>query len=207
LSSEALKQEIRRTAGEKAEKVLADAKTNADKVLAEAESQARAITEDRIRDSEKLMSQLERSEAAKARMECARNLLSAQSRYVEEAFRQAETIVYGLPSSNPELYKSVLSRFIAEACAELSGFRLLVVARDSDRGLVEDVIRRLKAETESGGRALDCSVSGESLDARGGVILHTEDMRVYYVNTFESRFLKTKEELRAKVADTLVRQV
>lgn len=206
MSSEALKQEIRRTAGEKAEKALADAKSEADKILAEAESQAKKITEGRIQDSERLIEQVERSEAAKARMECARNLLSVQSRYVEEAFRQAESRVDSLPSSNPELYKSVLTRFIAEACAQLSGFRLLAVTRDSDRGMVEDIIRRLKAKEEGGGRALHCSVSGESLNARGGVIFHTEDMRVYYVNTFESRFLKAREELRAKVAHTMLKQ-
>lgn len=206
MSSEALRQEIRRTARERAEKALADAKAEADRVLAEAETQAKRITEGRIQDSERLMDQVERSEAAKARMECARSLLSVQSRYVEEAFRQAESRVNSLPSSNPELYKSVLTTYIAEACAQLSGFRLLVVTRDSDRGLVEDILQRLKAEKESGGRALDCSVSGESLKARGGVILHTEDMRVYYVNTFESRFLKAREELRAKVAATMLRE-
>lgn len=202
MSTEALRQDIRRTAGEKAKQLLADATSQANAVLAEAESQAKRITEGRVQDSERLMEQTEKSEGAKARMECTRSLLGLQSRYVEEAFRQAESRVMGLPSGDPALYKRVLTGLVSEACAGLGGSRLVAVARDSDRAIVEDILRGLKA---SGGRDLVCSLSAESLKATGGIIVHTEDLREYYVNTFESRFLKSRDETRAKVADALLR--
>ena len=204
MSSEALKEDIRKTAREKAEKVLTDAKTQAETILAEAETQAKKITDRRVQDSERLMAQIERSEAAKARMECAKSVLSAQSRYVEEAFRQAETRVNEFPSSEPDLYRSVLTRFITEAIAQLGSTHLVAVVRYSDRGLVEDVLRKIKAERMGSALTLDCSISAESLNARGGILLHTDDMRAYYVNTFESRFLKARDELRGKVVDTML---
>lgn len=195
MSSETLKQEIRRTAAQNAEKVLADAKAEAARILAEAESQARAITERRVNESQKLLDQGERSEVAKARVEGARNLSTAEARVVEDAFREAESRVSSLPSSDPGRYKSVLTRFIEEAREQLGGATLVVVARGQDRELVNEVLRGLPR----GGDLPECTMSADSLEARGGVIVHTEDMRVYYVNTFDSRLRRAREELRAKV--------
>lgn len=201
MSSEALRQDIRKTASEKAEKVLAEAKAEADRVLAEADVQAKRITEGRVSDSQRLMEQLEKSEGAKARIECSRNLLAVQSRYADEAFREAESLVNVLPTSDPALYRRVLTGFIKQACAELAAPRLLVVARDEDQGTVEEILQAVGRE---GGGAQTLYRSTEPLEARGGVVLHTEDRRVYYVNTIESRLLKAREELRARVVETLL---
>lgn len=204
MSSEALKEEIRRTAAQNADSVLASAKTEAAKILAEAETQAAKIAESRVLDSQRLFDQVEASEAAKARMECARNLSSAQGRCVEDVFREAESRVYSLPSSDQARYKRALTRYVEEGREQLGDSRLVVVAREQDRGLVKDAIQGL-AGGSGEGRPLEYSISPDTLEARGGVILHTEDMRIYYVNTLDSRVKKAREELRAKILDVLLK--
>lgn len=204
MSSESLKQEIRKTAAQNAERVLAEANTEAARILAEAESDAGRIMESRVQDSQRLLDQVERSEAAKARMECQRSLSTTQARCVEDAFREAESRVYALPSSDPDLYGRALGRFIQEARAELGDSRLVVVARDQDREVVKEILRGF-AEERREGPPQEYSISPDSLDARGGVMLHSEDLRVYYVNTLDSRFQRGREELRAKVVDVLLK--
>lgn len=202
MSGEALKQGIRREAEAKAKKILEDAKDEAGRILAEAETKSMEIVENRVKDARKRMDELVKSEAAKARMECAKRILGIQSQYMEEAFRMAEARVEGLPDSDPELYGDMLLSFIKEGIVALDCDSVVIAARERDRALVEDILKRLEA-VPPGGRLSRISVSDKPVDASGGVVMHSGDERVYYVSTFESRLQKSREELRAKVLATL----
>jgi V/A-type H+-transporting ATPase subunit E len=205
MSGEALRQEIRKAAETKAKQILVDAKQSADKIVAEAEAEAGKVLEDRVHDLEESLKQVEKSEAAKARMESSGRILGIHSRYTEEAFREAESRVKSLPTTDPVLYRSVLTNFITEAIEEVGSVRVVAVVRPSDRALAEEILKNLAGARGAGGRGAQCSVSSESLDVTGGVVFHTDDKRFYFVNTFESRFLKAREEVRAKVMDALLR--
>lgn len=204
MSGEALKQEIRKTAEERAQQALADARAKADIIIAEADQEARNIAERKVRDAKRRIEQMKRSETARARMECTKSLLNLQSQYVEEAFREAELRVTSLPASDPELYKSVLTHLVFEAFERLNRTRLIAVVRDSDRALLESILKDLNIEHRADSAGVNYSISSESLHASGGILIHSENMRVYYVNTFESRFLNSREGLRAKVAEALL---
>jgi vacuolar-type H+-ATPase subunit E/Vma4 len=205
MSGEALKREIRTEAEEKARKLLADAKESADKMIAEAEGRAREVLAQKLQESARNLDQLERAEEARSRMECSRSILTLQSRYFEEVFEEAEARLKSLPTKDPALYKSVLTNFMLEAAEGLEGAHLLAVVRDEDRTLVEGILKDFLKVRWKDGRKVTFSLSDESLDAAGGMLLHTDDMRTYFVNTFESRLLKTKTEERAKVLDSLQR--
>jgi V/A-type H+-transporting ATPase subunit E len=200
MSGEALKLEIRKGAQDRANLVLTEAKAKADQILSEASTEAKRTLESRTQDAQRRLEQVERSEAAKARMECTRKVLGLQSKYVEQAFSEAESKLRALPTAEPARYKAALTRFIAEGSDALSGASLMVVVRDADRKLVEGIL-----QTAVGARAERISLSSESLKSSGGIVIKTEDERGYYVNTFESRLLKAREELRAKVTDALLR--
>jgi vacuolar-type H+-ATPase subunit E/Vma4 len=204
LSGEALKEEIRKGAQDKAALVLTEARTKAEEIMAEAESESKRLLEARLQDAQRRLEQVERSEAAKARMECTRKILGLQSRYVEEAFSEAESRLNSLPTRDPAQYRSVLARLIAEASGELAGARLVAIVRESDRKLAEDIVRVIGDETDASGGKPRISVSGEPLGSSGGVILRTEDEKGYFVNTLESRLLRARDELRANVTDTLL---
>ena len=204
MSGEALKQEIRKSAEEKAKTVATEAKNKADAILAEAETEAKGVLDGRVRDAERRLEQIERSEGAKARMECTKNILGLESKYIEQAFSEAEARLEQLPTGDPKLYRKILTDFIAEAAGQLGGARFVAIANSSDRKLVEEIVRGSGDGIAVGGRTINCTVSNESLDSKGGIVLRTEDMRSYFINTFESRLLRAREELRARVADVLL---
>lgn len=204
MSGEALKQEIRKSAEERAKTALAEAKSKAAAILADAEAEAKRILEGRVQDAARRLEQVERSEAAKARMECTKNILGLQSSYVERAFSEAESWVNGLPSRDPGLYRRVMTQFILDASRQLRSTSLVAVVRGADRAMMGDVIRKLGESSSKEEFHSSLSVSAEPLDAKGGVVLHTDDMRGYFVNTFESRFLQAREELRGRVSQTLL---
>lgn len=201
MSGEALRQEIRRTSAEKAGRLLEDAKAQAAAVVAQAESEAKAILDKRADEAQRRAEQIERSEAAKARMECAKMSLDLQSRFVESAFSRAEARLKALPEADPAAYESLLAGLIEEALGRLGEGELTVVAREADRKLVEKILARSPARVRT--RA---TLSNEALDAAGGVVLRSEDRRLYYVSTFESRMLRAREELRAYVVEALERR-
>jgi vacuolar-type H+-ATPase subunit E/Vma4 len=203
MSGEALRQEIRKTAEERVKQVMADAQAKADQITAEASAEATRILDTKAREAARDLGQVERAEAAKARMECVGRILKVYAQHVDEAFREAEPVVARLPADNPALYKSVLTNFVAEAMEGLGNGRLAAIARDADREIVDGILKSLSASRRTVGGASQCSVSAERLNASGGVVLRTEDKRAYFVNTFESKFLRARDELRAKVEAAL----
>jgi V/A-type H+-transporting ATPase subunit E len=204
VSGEALKQEIRRTSEDKAKLTLTEAKAKAEQMLAEAGSEAKRILEARTQDAQRRLDQLERSEAAKARMECTRKILGLQSRYIEQAFSEAESRLNGMPTSDPARYKNALTRFMTEASQELGSASLVAIVRETDRKLMESIVRASGEDPRGAGGRSRIAVASEPLKSSGGIVLRTEDERGYFVNTFESRMLRAREELRAKVTDILL---
>ncbi len=200
-SEAALKQEIRNTAEAKANELLADARKKAEAILSEAEKEEKKIRERKELDATKRLEQTERFEVAKARMECTRLKLTLLSKYLEGAFEEALSVVNNLPKKDPSLYARTLANYIAQALENLGDSNPIAVSREADRELVGNILKELEARGYP-----HIPISLESLNCSGGILIHGENMRVYYVNTFESRFLKLEENLRAKVATALLRK-
>ncbi len=201
MSAEALKQEIRKSSEDRALQVLADAKKKADTIISEAEGEAKNVLARRVQEAERRLEQLEKFEAAKGKMEYTRKILRLQSSYYEQVFREAESQISTLPTSDPDLYRRVLTSFFAEALERIGGNDLIVVARQADRSLLERILDELHGQMKT---ELKCSISpSESLDSAGGVVVHSRNLRIYYVNTFESRFATAKEDFRADVVEAL----
>jgi len=204
MSGEALKQQIRREAEGRAKLTLNEARAKAEQILTEADGGAKSILETRLQDAQRHLGQVERSEVAKARMECTKRILGLQSQFIEQVFSEAESRLGRMPTSDPAEYRSVLSGLISEAAQELAGASLVAVVREEDRTLVEDILRSPEDGPVAGGQLVRVSLSDEHLKSRGGVVLATEDGRGYFVNTFESRLLRAREQLRARVTDILL---
>lgn len=202
MSGEALRNEIRKSAEAQAEKILSEARSKAAEALAEAESSARLIHERKGREA-RARAELEKgSGAARVRLECRKRVLLLRAKYVAEAFARAESLVKGLPESRPDVYARVLKRLIAEGADALGTAELTLVVRAPDRGVAE---KGFAATGGTMGGPGGFRLSDVPLEAAGGVVLHADDRRLYYVNTFESRLRQAQEELRAKVASALLR--
>lgn len=194
MSGEALRKEIHRSAQEQAERVLAEARSKAAEALAEAESSARLIRERKEREA-RVRAELETgSGAARTKLECRKRVLLLHASYVDRAFARAESMVKGLSGSRPDVYARVLKRYIAEGVDALGAAGSVLVVRAQDRGVAEEELSATGAYR----------ISDAPLESSGGVVLHSDDRRLYYVNTFESRLRQAKEEQRAKVSSTLM---
>jgi vacuolar-type H+-ATPase subunit E/Vma4 len=200
LSGEELKQEIKKGAEEKAGQALTEARAKAAVILSNARAEAERIVERRTGEVTKMTEQQEGAEAAKARMECSRKVLGVRSRYVEDAFSAAEQRVGELPSKDPKRYRIILSRLFSEAIEGLGEEGPEAVVRPQDRTVAEGILKEL------GRRAKGCTLSEEPLKAKGGVVVRSRDGRVFFVNTFESRFLRSRDEVRAKLEAALLKE-
>jgi len=199
-SAEGLRQEIRKAAEGKAGSTLAEAKVKADAILADARGEAKKVAERRAGEATKLLDQQQASEAAKARMDCTRKVLEIRSRYVDEAFRTAEQRIMELPSKDQRLYRVVLARLISEAVQGLEGVEPVAVVRPQDRAMAESILK------DVGGQGKKFTLAPEPLNAKGGVILRSKDGKVFFVNTFESRFLGSKDDVRGQVEAALLKE-
>ncbi len=205
MSIDSLKLEIRKTAEEEAKRILADAEEKAKNILNDAEQKAKNIIERKIQETVKKLEEKEKVELAIARIDGRRKVLDVKSKYLEMVFKEAENRLNKLPLENPELYKNVLSDFIIDGIKNLEGTKFIVKINQRDQAIINDVINLVKAKLGKNYKNIEIKISQEPLNASGGVIIYTEDMRLYYTNTFESRLMKFKSENRGKILDILLR--
>jgi vacuolar-type H+-ATPase subunit E/Vma4 len=202
MSIEALRLEIRKAAEEEAKRILEDAEQKAKNMLNEAEQKAKNIIEKKIQETMRKLEEKEKVELAIARIDGKKKVLDIKSKYLENVLKEAENRLNKLPLENPELYKNVLSDFIIEGIKNLEGTKFVIKITPRDQSIINEVINIVKSKLK---KNIEITVSSEFLNASGGVIVYTEDMRLYYINTFESRLMKFKSENRGKILDILLK--
>jgi vacuolar-type H+-ATPase subunit E/Vma4 len=203
VSIEALRAEIKKAAEEESKRILLEAEQKVKSIISEAEQRAKSIMEKRVQETIRKLEEKERVELAIARIDGKKKVLDIRSKYLEEVFKEAENRLNKIPIENRELYKKVLSDFIIEGIKNLGGSKFLIKINQRDHEIINDVIGMVKKKLHD--KKVEISVSSESLNDAGGVIIYTEDMRLYYTNTFESRLMKFKSENRSKVLEILLK--
>ncbi|MGB9728538.1 MAG: V-type ATP synthase subunit E [Thermoprotei archaeon] len=203
MSIEALRAEIKKAAEEESKRILLEAEQKVKSIISEAEQRAKSIMEKRVQETIRKLEEKERVELAIARIDGKKKVLDIRSKYLEEVFKEAENRLNKIPIENRELYKKVLSDFIIEGIKNLGGSKFLIKINQRDHEIINDVIGMVKKKLHD--KKVEISVSSESLNDAGGVIIYTEDMRLYYTNTFESRLMKFKSENRSKVLEILLK--
>lgn len=202
MSIEALRLEIRKAAEEEAKRILEDAEQKAKSILNDAEQKTKSIIEKKIQETMKKLEEREKVELAIARIDGRKKVLDIKSKYLEAVLKEAENRLNKLPLENPELYKNVLSNFIIEGIKNLEGTKFVIKITQRDRSIINDVISTVKSKFKEN---IEITVSPEPLNASGGVVVYTEDMKLYYINTFESRLMKFKSENRGQILDILLK--
>ena len=190
MSLETVVEDIRQTARERADELLAEAEAEADRLVAEAESEAEEVLEDadaeverqiaRERDQARSSATLE---AKQARLEARRDQLEAVREDVEQAIADLEGDV-----------REELTRALFEAAAEefedADGVQVLGAEDDAD--LLEAIVDDH-----------DGFEYGGSVDCLGGVVVESEASRLRVNNTFDSVLESVwDDELRA-ISDRL----
>ncbi|MEM3832167.1 MAG: V-type ATP synthase subunit E family protein [Thermoprotei archaeon] len=205
MSIEALRTEIKRAAEEESKRILLDAEQKAKNIINDAEQKAKNIMERRMQETIRKLEEKEKVELAIARIDGRKKVLDMRSKYLEEVFKEVENRLSKVPIENRELYKKVLSDFIIEGIKNLGDSKFLIRINQRDSEIINDVIEMVKKKLHN--KKIEIRVSPEPLNDAGGVIIYTEDMKLYYTNTFESRLMKFKSENRNKVLEILLKSI
>jgi vacuolar-type H+-ATPase subunit E/Vma4 len=81
----------------------------------------------------------------------------------------------------------------------------MIQIRRQDQPIADRILELAEKSLSKSGKNVTLKISPTQMNSLGGVIVHTEDMRQYYVNTFESRLAKTRSENLGKIMETLLK--
>lgn len=190
MSLETVVEDIRETAREQADELLAEAEAEADRVVSQAEAEAESIVEAAEADVERQIARerdQQRSsatlEAKQARLEARRDELAAVREGVEQAIAALEG------DTREELTRALLD----DAAAEFEHVDAVsVYGAESDAELLESIVADYDRFEHAG--AVDCL---------GGVVVESEGSRLRVNNTFDSVLERVWDEELREISDRL----
>ena len=205
MSMEDLKSEIYRLAEEEAKRIVDNAKEERKRILSQAEEKTKQVIDKKVQETNRKLVEKERIELALARIEARKKVLNIKFKYLDDVFKETENRLREVSDRKPSSYGDILVNYIVEAVNNLEGKKLLVQVNKRDQQIIDDVIDMAKKSLKKSGKNVELKTAPLPIDTTGGVIVYTEDMKQYYVNTFESRLAKIKSENQGKVIEILLR--
>ena len=205
MSMEELKSELRRLAEEEAKRIIEEADEESRRILAQAEDEAKKATERRRQETGRKLAEKERVELASARIEARRRISNVKSKYLDQVFIEAENRLKEIANKKTSTYQKAMVNYVAEAVKSLEGNTFMIQIRRQDQPIADRILELAEKSLSKSGKNVTLKISPTQMNSLGGVIVHTEDMRQYYVNTFESRLAKTRSENLGKIMETLLK--
>jgi vacuolar-type H+-ATPase subunit E/Vma4 len=195
-----LRDSVMSEAGGAAQQVLAEARARAERIKAQARAEADAegaVLMDRARmtaarDYQRAVG----SAVLEARALRARRREVVLDRVFSSAAAQLETLA---ASVGDEVYASIVLSLVAEAAAQIEAVDALVIHGDATSLATLDA-----AALDGLSEACACRLSVGELLAQGtGVVVVSPNGRLRYDNTFQTRLVRMRDELRVEVARIL----
>lgn len=190
MSLETVVEDIRETARERADELLAEAEAEADRIVSEAEADAESVLAEAEADVERQIDRERDQQRSSATLEAKQRRLEARRDELAEVSEAAEAAVAGLEGeTREELTRALLD----EAATEFEGLESVsVYGAESDAELLESIVTDYDGFEHAG--AVDCL---------GGVVVESDESRLRVNNTFDSVLEQVwDEELRA-ISDRL----
>lgn len=180
-----------------AEEILEKGREKANAILAEAKSQAK-IAEDELlqkgnRDAELIKQRI----IANAKLQVKKHRLDTKEEVIQQAFSEAEKKLMTVASSKD--YSLILRSLISEGVKTLGAKDVEVVVRKEDMKLADKAF--LSGLNEELG--IHVSLSSNSIESLGGAVIRAKDGKVEVNNTFETRLLRMRDDLRNRAAKIL----
>ncbi len=194
------------------EAIEAEAKRDRERILMEAQSRVQVLRDQAEADAEKQRAQLIRdaeTRAARMRQEAtglarleAQGVRAAKREaLLDDVFRQAACRLGELLSADD--YRETVEDLVVDAVSHLGAGGELTILADMQTAAIldQDTLARLAEKTET-----KLSL-GKPLAEGTGVVLQSEDGRLRYDNTLQSRLNRMRAELRASVYRVLMGDV
>lgn len=182
-----------------AEKIISRIKSDSEKeikqILKEAEKQAEIIIKDAKeaakKEADKISAEgkkqsdnIQKILTSKANQDIKRDIMNAREKLIEECFTKAHHKLSILEEAE---YKKIVTRLIEDGYKKLDGKCEIIVSRDIDRKIAEDMGLKIAGKIETA----------------GGVILKSIDGRITLDHTFDGIIKRKKDEIRRKIGKLL----
>jgi V/A-type H+-transporting ATPase subunit E len=174
MSLDTVVEDIRDEARARAEEIRTEGRERADEIVADAESDAEEIVETREQEIERQISQRREQAISAAKLEAKQERLKARRDALETVREQTEEELASLSGDRREEFTRAL---LDASAAEFDAADDIVVrGRAADEAMLEAVL----ADYEG------FSLSDETVDCLGGVVVESQRSRVRVDNTFDS---------------------
>jgi len=199
---------IEAEAEEEISETLLKARAEADSITKAAQEKAERETE-RVASNGKRVASLEgQKRIAEARINVRRKRMDSQEEAIVASFEAAKKALEELAEKGKRdnlTYKDVMFNLIASASEVVAGnkLELLFNQRDSktfNKEMLSEARESVKKRT---GREISLSLSGETIQCLGGVVVRDLEKQVEVDNTLETKLNQLKESLRVDVAKIL----
>jgi len=199
---------IEAEAAEEISETLLKARAEADSITKAAQEKAERETE-RVASNGKRVASLEgQKRIAEARINVRRKRMDSQEEAIVASFEAAKKALEELAEKGKLdnlKYKDIMFNLIVSASEILAGNKLELVfnQRDSktfNKEMLSEARESVKKRT---GREISLSLSGETIQCLGGVVVRDLEKQVEVDNTLETKLNQLKESLRVDVAKIL----
>lgn len=195
--------QIREDGEKEIESILDKARRTADEITGKAEAQRDEIAGRIMHEAEERGKTESRRLLSSVSIEVRRAKLRAREEVVSVVGGMVEKELRGMRDS--KRYPDVLAGLVIEAVRGLDGKSFVVYADKRDLALLEkEIFPRVKKAMSGEGRPVN-SLQGRPLEksSLGGARVGVPGGNVIYDNTFEARMFRFREEVRARIIDTV----
>ena len=187
---------------------LLKARAEADTITKAAQEKAERETE-RVLSNGKRVASLEGQKIiAEARINVRRKRMDSQEEAIVASFNAAKKALEELAEKGKRdnlTYKDVMFKLIASASEIVAGNKLELVFNQRDRKIFSKEMLREARELvkQRTGRETSLSITGDTIQCLGGVVVRDLEKQVEVHNTLETKLNQLKENLRVDVAKIL----
>ena len=187
---------------------LLKARAEADTITKAAQEKAERATQRVLSNGRRVASLEGQKIIAEARINVRRKRMDSQEELIVASFEAAKKALEELAEKGKRdnfTYKDVLFNLIVSASEVVAGNKLELVFNQRDSKTFKKEMLREASESvkKRTGREISLSLTGETIQCLGGVVVRDLEKQVEVDNTLETKLNQLKENLRVDVAKIL----
>ncbi|MDH7517626.1 MAG: V-type ATP synthase subunit E [Candidatus Thermoplasmatota archaeon] len=184
MSAEKIIQQIIKDSEKEIKQIQTEAKKQATTIINTAKKEAQLEAEKIISDGKKQIENTKKIMISKAHQETKRDIMNTKEKIIEDCFTKAQQKLLALKEDE---YNRIVHRLISEGCKKIGGQCNVIISKDADKKIAENMGLKVIGNIES----------------TGGVILKSNDGKITLDNTFDGILKREKDKIRVKVGKLL----
>ena len=184
MSAEKIIEQIKKDSEKEVKQILSEAEKQAKSILNAAKKDAEAEAKEVLDRGKKQSENLNKILVSKANQDIKRDIMNAREEVIDECFSKAR---HKLSNLKGEDYEKLVRKLIADGQKKLGENCSVMVTRDADKKLAEELGIKIDGRIESS----------------GGIILRSADRKVRLDYTVDGILKRDKNKIRIKVGRLL----